>query len=430
MNTEFASRNAGRASWRRRDRPRSILTCLFLTVVTALGSGASSHALSAETPPQAAMKSGVQPSEENRKVLAAAQARLAWRLIGDAPAGADPTISPAGLASIFAVLSEGADSKLKAAIAEALGFGTDRETALVALKEARTVVASANPAVFVSRDRLVFPPGEQPSEIVTRRMDALEVPYVVADLTKPDEVKKIDDWVKAATGGMIPEILGQPLTTPSFVALNALHFKGRWKTRFDPRATADAPFMGADHKSTPVAMMRLPEAHRAYRAEAGFVGVDLPFEDARYSLVVVTSDKEPRTAKGFAAAADWLSGEGFAARKGDLALPRFSLEGNANLLPTLAKAGLAEGLRSPTALAGFAPDVTIQAVLQRAKIEVDEEGAEAAAATAAVVVRSLSVDDALHMIVDKPFIYALRDRDSGLIIVAGYVGRPPKRKAI
>jgi serine protease inhibitor len=404
-----------------------------MAVAAALGSAAAAsvHALSAEAPAAVGTQGSVRPTDENQRALAAAQARLAWRIIEDGAPGADTTISPAGLASVFAVLSEGADAKLKGAIVKALGFeGKDSKTAIAALQEARTIVASADAAVFVSKDRLVFGPGQQPSELVAKRMDALNIPYAVADLTKADEVKKIDDWVNATTGGMIPGILGQPLDAPSFVALNALHFKAKWKTPFDPRATADAPFMGADHKSEPVAMMRLPEATRAYRAETGFVGVELPFAESRYSLVVVTSSDAPKTAKEFAGAASWLSGEGFAPRKGDLAMPRFSLEGGANLLPTLAKAGLAEGLKSPTAFAGFAPSLTIQQILQRAKIEVDEEGAEAAAATAAIAVRSLAVDDTLHMVVDKPFIYALRDRDSGLIIVAGYVGRPPKGKAV
>jgi serine protease inhibitor len=408
-------------------------SALVMAVAAALCSApaASVHALSAETPATNAAQRSVRPSDESRKALAAAQARLAWRLIEGAAPGADVTVSPAGLASLFAVLSEGADAKLKAAMVKALGFeGKDWRTALAALKEARAAVASADPAVFVSRDRLVFAPGEAPGELAAKGMDALGVPYVVADLTKADEIKKIDDWVKATTGGMIPEILGQPLQAPSFVALNALHFKAKWKTPFDSRLTAETSFIGADHKSGPVEMMRLPEAERAYRAEAGFIGVELPFDDMRYSLVVVASSGAPKTAKEFATAASWLSGEGFAPRNGDLALPRFSLEGSANLMPALAKAGLAEGLKSPTALAGFAPDVTLQQILQRATIEVDEEGTEAAAATAAIVTRSLAVDDTLHMVVDKPFIYALRDRDSGLILVAGYVGRPPRGRAV
>ena len=140
-------------------------------------------------------------------------------------------------------------------------------------------------------------------------------------------------------------------------------------------------------------LMHLPEAARAFRTEKGFVGVDLPFDGERYSLIVVTSTDKPKALKDFAPVKGWLSGAGFAAHKGDLALPKFSLETSTDLLP-LVKDDLKDGLKSPTALAEFGSAATIQGILQRTKIDVFEEGAEAAAATAVVVGRALEVDDA------------------------------------
>jgi serpin B len=176
-------------------------------------------------------------------------------------------------------------------------------------------------------------------------------------------------------------------------------------------------------------MMRAPEAQRAYRTEQNFIGVDLPFSDERFSLVVVTTTGKPLAAKDFAKTADWLSGAGFAQRKGDLALPRFKVSGRFELLPTLDAMGLDKGRRSASALEGFGKGTALSQVVQRAAIEVDEEGAEAAAATAITATRALEQDDSLHMVVDKPFVFALRDRESGMILVAGYVGHAPKGKA-
>ena len=59
-------------------------------------------------------------------------------------------------------------------------------------------------------------------------------------------------------------------------------------------------------------------------------------------------------------------------------------------------------------------------------IEVDEQGATAAAATGVFAARALAVDDALHMVVDKPYLFAPRDRQSGFILIAGYVAKAPK----
>jgi serpin B len=318
---------------------------------------------------------------------------------------------------------------MKGAMAKTLGFGaSDAAKALAALSLVRAKLAHDG-GPFVSADRIVFAPGAAPNAETQGKIEKEGVAYSIEDLSKPEAVARIDAWVKETTKGMIPEILGAPLDKASFVALNALHFKGKWKTPFDPKLTAPAPFTGADGKVEDVAMMRAPEAQRAYRTEQNFIGVDLPFSDERFSLVVVTTTGKPLAAKDFAKTADWLSGAGFAQRKGDLALPRFKVSGRFELLPTLDAMGLDKGRRSASALEGFGKGTALSQVVQRAAIEVDEEGAEAAAATAITATRALEQDDSLHMVVDKPFVFALRDRESGMILVAGYVGHAPKGKA-
>lgn len=392
---------------------------------TPAPSVASTPAPSAQSTPDSAA-----PNKETRAAIATAQAKLAWQLIKDAAPGADPTVSPAGLASVFSVLSDGADAKMKSAIVKALGFesAADAKLGLAALSDARQNAAAADPEVFVSKDLIVFAPTAQPSPLVLAGLGAMKVQYYVDDLSKMEAVKKIDGWVNDTTKGAIPEILGQPLDKAEFVALNALHFKAKWAAHFDPSATAEAQFTSADKKSDKVMMMHLPEAEQSFRQDKDLIAVDLPFKGDRFSLIVVTSTKTPKTAKEFTEAATWLSGEGFLPHKGDIGLPRFSLQGNANLLPTLEKVGLSDGMKSPTALAAFGAGAKLTQVQQRAMIDVDEEGAEAAAATAVIVGRSLVVDDSYHMVVDKPFLFALRDRQSGLILVAGYVGHTPKGK--
>ena len=247
------------------------------------------------------------------------------------------------------------------------------------------------------------------------------------DLSQAEAVKKLDEWVAGRTNNLIPELIGKPLDKPVFATLNALHFKAAWKEPFDKVATSEAPFQDGDKGEEKVMLMKLPASVRAYRQENGFVGVELPFAEDRFALVVVTSDK-PKPLKDFAPAAAWLSASGFAPVEGDLALPRFVIDGGADLAPAL-KSDLAPGLASPTALAGFGVGVKVQSILQRARIEANEEGAEAAAATAVIAGRSLTTGDKLvHMVVDKPFIFALRDRRTGMILVAGYVGKAPRAK--
>jgi serine protease inhibitor len=90
---------------------------------------------------------------------------------------------------------------------------------------------------------------------------------VIADLSNADAAAKIDGWVKEVTNGAILEILGGPINKSSFVALNALHFKSRWRTPFDLRLTAPFPFTGIDGNNAGVAMMRLGlRLHRSGRS--------------------------------------------------------------------------------------------------------------------------------------------------------------------
>lgn len=179
-------------------------------------------------------------------------------------------------------------------------------------------------------------------------------------------------------------------------------------------------------------MMRLGRGLHAFRqerkGERRFVAIDLPFADERFSLVVVTTADKAAAAKEFAPAAAWLTGTGFTAQAGDLAMPRFSASAREDLMPVLDALGLDKARRAATALQGFAPGAMLSEVVQRAMIEIDEQGAEAAAATAVMSSRALGADEAIHMVVDKPFVYALRDKVTGLILAAGYVGQPPKGK--
>ena len=398
----------------------SLAAVAAITLAAALGS----PGLPA-TPARAAAAEPLDPD-----VVAQAQAKLAWRLIESvAPSGGNRIVSPASLASAFWVLSLGADGPMKSAILKALDLrAADAAHAEEVLASARDLLAKGAPSLLQSADYVVFAPGDKPWKWTSDFLKREGVENSVMDLSQAEAVKTLDGWVASKTGGLIPELIGKPLDRPAFVILNALHFKARWKEPFDPAATSQAPFQDGERGADKVMLMKLPASTRAYRLEKGFVGVELPFSDERFALVVVTSTDKPKLLKDFASVAGWLSASGFAPTQGDLALPRFSVEGGGDLAPAL-KNDLAPGLASPTALAGFGAGSKIQGVLQRAKIEANEEGAEAAAATAVIVGRSLTVDDkVVHMIVDKPFLFALRDRKSGLILAAGYVGKAPKAK--
>ena len=161
--------------------------------------------------------------------------------------------------------------------------------------------------------------------------------------------------------------------------------------------------------------MHSPDGRFRFRQDARFLAVDLPYTTAGFSLVVVTTRQAPAVARDFAGLSDWLAGSGFFEAPGEVALPRFGAQTNVDLMPTLA--GL--GFKPPSTLPGFAKGtLRLAKAQQRVELTVDEKGTEAAAATAVTTNRSLE-SDFLKMVVDKPFVFALRDATTGLIVVAG-----------
>jgi serine protease inhibitor len=369
--------------------------------------------------------------------VAAAQAKFSLTLLARLSADKKPaseiiTVSPASLASAFTLLDWGADQAMRGAMAQALGFpsSTPAPAVFAALRRSRETWDKDDSAMIHAADRIILDPSVELYPIVRRGLESLGAQISVDDLSKPEAIARVNDWVKMITQGLIPQILEGPLDKPAFVALNALHFKGRWRTAFDPAQTKPAKFLDADGKSAEVAMMHLPEGRHAFRTEGDHVGIELPFGGDRFSLVVVTTKDKPGKLAEFEKVAGWLAGEGFSSRPGDLALPRMSLAGREELLPALDAMGIEKARRSPTAFGGFAPGASLARIVQRTALALNEDGAEAAAATAVVTTRSAGAEEPrVHMTVDKPFVYALRDRQTGLIVIAGYVGRAPLGKA-
>jgi len=142
---------------------------------------------------------------------------------------------------------------------------------------------------------------------------------------------------------------------------------------------------------------------------------------------VVTTKWEPAKPAEFAAVADWLNGQGFEMKNGEIAMPKLSLSAAEELLHPLDALGLSPARLNKDALEGFSDEeLIVTRIVQKLEMRLAEEGTEAAAVTAVVTTRSLGSVAEVKMNVDKPFVFALRDRNSGLILFMGYVGAPGK----
>jgi serine protease inhibitor len=386
-------------------RSRSIAA----TFVAAIAMTAASFPLNADVSATAAR-------------LGAAQTTLATRLIDRLAANnpaANVVVSPASLAGALAVIELGADEQLRRNLHQVLGFVEASEISIdfAGLRKATGrprrdgPLATANAIFFDSH--------------VSPRPEALEaladagVRASVEEFAKPETLAAINAWVNEQTKGKIPTILDKMPDETGLVALNALYFKDRWKLPFEANATKPAPFRMVGGKAIETQLMRAGDRQFRFRRDNRFIAVDLPYASEGYSLVVITTRREPAAAKDFSTVGEWLTGQGFFSSPGDVALPRFSASSSFDLMPTLK----ALGLKPPNTLPGFARGpLRLGKVQQRVELTVDEEGTEAAAATAVTTTRSAE-NEFIRFSADKPFMFALRDQ-SGLIVVAGYIARP------
>ncbi|MBB6487058.1 serpin family protein [Rhizobium lusitanum] len=355
------------------------------------------------------------------KVLAA-QASLAVGLIEhsiESANSANITVSPATLAAALALASLGATEQGKAAIDQCLGFSGALQGTEDILTAITTKTSAADPSLraavtIVFDSKLALLPG------AAGILSSHRVHPAIADLDSPAAVKMINNWVKETTRGAIPTILDAPPTGGGFVSLGALAFKKQWKTAFELDGSP-ASFKRPDGSSVSVPTMHLADSEQKFRVDDRFAAVDLAYEGDVYRMVIIADRAGNGIVPGdLKALGSWLTGQDFQTGKGEVKLPKFSSNEGRDLMPVLNAMGLAPEGGFP----GFTKDsVKFARIVQKTMIKVDENGTEAASATAAIAERSADLD-ATHVIADARFLFALRDTKTGLLLAAGLIGDP------
>jgi serpin B len=357
-------------------------------------------------------------------------ASLIARLTGSRAPGENIVISPASLAGIMAALAVGADARMQGAIhkmlalEDATGNVNDDLEAVRARVKAAAMPKEQKNAIFTIANMVVIDPKAGPNTPVVDNLRA-HAAVTVDDLAQPATVARINAWAAEQTRGFIRQVLDGPQPDGGLVGVNALYFKGQWAVPFDAKLTRPRPFHAVGGGSASVPLMARSGSY-GHREDGRFVAVDLPYKNDRFGLVIATTTDKPATAAELAPAASWLTGEGFTFGPVELALPRFIMREGADLLGPLDALGLAAG-HTPTAFAPLAQvPLKIKKIAQQAYLKLDEEGTEAAATTTVIAGRLAMREKPLAITVDKPFLFGLRDRQSGLLLLSGYVGRIPK----
>jgi serpin B len=245
--------------------------------------------------------------------------------------------------------------------------------------------------------------------------------------------ERINGWVKQNTKGLIPKLFEpsdfSPLTR--LVVVNTLYFKGKWQKPFDKQATREEEFHLEGGKVKRVPMMHQSGKFDYLRGD-GFQAVALPYGAGELSFYLFLPD-EGRSLQAFLKEltaerwAQWL--KGFKPMEGDVGLPRFRIEATYPLEEPLQAMGITDAFDPEKAdLSGVAPQTDgrlfITKALQKAVVEVDEEGTKAAAATGVVVSLTAYNPNRFTLIANRPFFFIIRHNATGAILFMGIVREP------
>jgi serpin B len=245
----------------------------------------------------------------------------------------------------------------------------------------------------------------------------------------PDGARgEINRWVKEQTEERIPELLG-PGTIDSQTRLtlvNAIYLKAPWAQPFSAEGTSDRPFTRLDGSVVDVPMMRDGALH-LYAQGNGWQAVELAYAGEELAMLLILPDDLPSFSSRLDAA--MLASIVGSLRHEDLivSLPRFETETSAELNNDLIALGMPAAFDRASADFSAMTDqekLFIGLVVHQANISVDEEGTEAAAATAVAMAGSGPPETPIVMTFDRPFLFALRDRASGAVLFLGQVVDP------
>jgi len=249
------------------------------------------------------------------------------------------------------------------------------------------------------------------------------------DFAKEPEKSRqiINDWVSEQTAEKIEELLPDGSIDPSvfLVLTNAIYFKALWFNKFDKESTKDGSFNLLDGNTVTVPMMHQTRLF-AYAEGDGYQAVELPYRNRKLSMVILLP--EPGQFGKYEDALQYAQVKqiinDLEDRQVILTMPKFSVDTESNLKQALADMGMPIAFSGGADFSGIAEGGGfIGGVYHDAFVTVDEEGTEAGAATAVTILKA-APGGPVEFTMDRPFIFLIRDIETGTILFIGRVVNP------
>ena len=253
------------------------------------------------------------------------------------------------------------------------------------------------------------------------------------DFTLPGATQVVNDWVARATHGQIANALGRINPAGILELVNATYFNGVWEDPFDSEDPIPWDFTTGSGRAIEVRLMER-SALFDYMEDSDLQAVRVPYKQDRFSLLVVL----PRKPLAPAAFHD-ISAPSSLARilaglrpeRGTLRLPKLQLDYTADLMPELLEMGMGPAFSEDADFSGtFEGGIRayLSKVSHKTRLEIDEKGTTAAASTVFDVLMGVrepgQPPPPFYMSVDRPFLVAIVERETDLILFLGVIGNP------
>ena len=361
----------------------------------------------------------------------------AYKKLNSENGGKNIFFSPYSISSALAITYEGARGQTAQEMQQVLGLPEDENAMLAGFAKIYNTINGKGKSYQLYTANALW---AQQSYKFLDSFTSVSKKYFGAQATNVDFINKseqarqeINGWVESHTNSKIKDLMPQgsldPLTR--LVITNAVYFKGKWKLQFEPSKTYGADFKVSPQQSVKVQMMHMSgeKSRFNYLENDELQMIELPYDGNGLSMVVIL----PLEGK-MDDVEQSLSVQKIGELKAMLSeqevvvnLPKFKFKTKYSMAQTLAGMGMPNAFSDEADFSGMdgTKDLYISKVIHQAFVEVNEEGTEAAAATAVVDATSIAQPQNIFN-ANRPFIFMIEEKSTGTILFMGKVTDPSK----
>lgn len=410
------------------------LAAMSVAAVAALsgcggGGGGGDTQSTRNLPP--AVAAAVRSSTPVASAIVSANNDLGFQLLAQmrkTDSGKNVFISPVSVALCMEILYNGAAGTTQQAMAQTLGLGSLSTSDLNGDNAAlQASLVSTDPAVQLTVANSFW--YRKATNTVLQSFVDTNTQYYgsqIGDLGGAPA--NVNAWVSSQTNGKITQVVGQEVQNYVAMVVNAVYFKGAWTSPFSPALTTSGVFTLADGSSTVPCSLMHQDGLFPYLKGDHFQAVQLPYGKKRTSMLVFLPDAGT-TVDALLAEINSASLTGFLSQfttqAGTVALPRFTSAYTVNLKPVLTALGMGVAFDPNQAnFSNLGPALFLDTAVHKTYLAVDESGTTAAAVTSVGVGATSAPVDTFTMTVNRPFVCAILDQQTGEILFYGAIDTP------